>query len=331
MYGLGGAGTSDPMAHLCSTRDRVGGRWSSRARARSRRSRLRTRREERRPLVRRKPARGAPGTPWRCPRPSARRAPRAEDVSFVRVTPGTRFRAGAVPATVLLRPHSSSRNVGKQAIDELPRMREGNEVAAWDFVHGLAEPFARDARLKGGREEPIVFTGHDVNRDLRASLGTSPAHRRQFGLVPLVRVRLLGDASLARRGGSRCRGRTRAVYPPSFAAASRASSHPVWSHHSPAVSPGSGSIAFTKTSLRIDVGARAHTSAAVNAPIDCATSVTSFRVPIEAMTRSAYACRGLREGRPRGDRWRARGGRPSGVAAARDASTTRRRQRRGSR
>jgi hypothetical protein len=35
------------------------------------------------------------------------------------------------------------------------------------------------------------------------------------------------------------------------------------------------------------VRARAHTSAAVNAPIDWATSVTSLRFPIEATTRPA--------------------------------------------
>jgi hypothetical protein len=45
-------------------------------------------------------------------------------------------------------------------------MGERNQVAAWDFVVGLAEPRACDAGLKVAREDPIVFTDHHVNRDV---------------------------------------------------------------------------------------------------------------------------------------------------------------------
>ena len=45
-------------------------------------------------------------------------------------------------------------------------MGEGNQVAAWNFVDGLAEPLACHAGLKVAREEPIVLANDHVNRDI---------------------------------------------------------------------------------------------------------------------------------------------------------------------
>src|SRR5580693_4477905 len=78
-----------------------------------------------------------------------------------------------------------------------------------------------------------------------------------------------------------------AGYPPSRAAATRASSDPVLPHHSPGVSPGSGIMALTRTSRL--TGTAVHTIGAVKPPIDWATSTTSRRLPMAAVTRPAYS------------------------------------------
>jgi hypothetical protein len=44
------------------------------------------------------------------------------------------------------------REVGKQDFGELAWMGERNQVAAWDFVNGLAEPLVCHARLKVARK-----------------------------------------------------------------------------------------------------------------------------------------------------------------------------------
>ena len=93
-------------------------------------------------------------------------------------------------------------------------------------------------------------------------------------------------------GGTSCRKyadkSNSGLYPPAVAAAILASTAPVFAHQSPAVSPGSGIIALTKTSERIEV--RAQTSGAVNAPSDWATRTTSERWPIARIVILAYSC-----------------------------------------
>jgi hypothetical protein len=80
-------------------------------------------------------------------------------------------------------------------------------------------------------------------------------------------------------GGMSCRKyvtRSKFVLKPSRrAAAVRAAVDPVLSHHSPAVSPGTGIIALTNTKMRTRT--RVHTSGAVKPPSDCTTSTKNER------------------------------------------------------
>jgi hypothetical protein len=76
------------------------------------------------------------------------------------------------------------------------------------------------------------------------------------------------------------------LYPPRCAAAVRAAVDPVFSHHCPAVSPGTEIMALTNTS--ICTRTLAQTNGAVKPASDCATRIT-WRAPIASMTRSAYA------------------------------------------
>ena len=78
---------------------------------------------------------------------------------------------------------------------------------------------------------------------------------------------------------------TSAGYPPAPAAARRSGCQPVFSHHSPGVSPGTGIIALTSTSMR--TGTRAQAIAAVKPPIDWATSTTSSPCSVAAAAAAA--------------------------------------------
>ena len=70
------------------------------------------------------------------------------------------------------------------------------------------------------------------------------------------------------------------------AAATRAASQRVFSHHWPGVSPGNGIIALFKTRRR--TGSRLQAGSAANAPMDCATRTRSCRPSAAPVTRSAY-------------------------------------------
>ena len=117
--------------------------------------------------------------------------------------------------------------------------------------------------------------------------------------------------------------------PSAVSCSRRAATCPVASHHSPAVSPGRGTIALTRTIRR--TSSRSQASGAENAPIDCATSVTSVASPARHRSRRRSRRRTPRA-RPPGPRWAARR-RPHARRTARagappGASTTRRRPRR---
>jgi hypothetical protein len=182
--------------------------------------------------------------------------------------------------------HTLLRDVGKQEFGEFAWMGERNQVATWDFVNGLAEPLVCHARLKVTRKEPIVFTNYHVNRNVGPRLEVRGLAEGDLGFLALVRGSFFGDilwhimeeirgeieldAVATTLGRSLPRFEPSSVIPPLTGRFAGKRDH-----------------AFTKASMRIGVRARVHTSAAVNAPIDWATSVTSFRFPIEATTRSA--------------------------------------------
>jgi hypothetical protein len=128
-------------------------------------------------------------------------------------------------------------------------MGERNQVAAWDFVDGLAEPLVCHACLKVARKEQIVFTNHHMDRNVGPRLEVRGLAEGDLGFPALVRGSFFGDI--------------------------------LW--HTMEEIRGEIELDAVATSVR----ARARTSAAVNAPIDWTTSVTSLRFPIEATTRPA--------------------------------------------
>src|SRR4051794_14321867 len=72
-------------------------------------------------------------------------------------------------------------------------MGERNQVAAWDFVDGLAEPLVCHACLKVARKEPIVFTNHHVNRNVGPRLEVCGLAEGGVGFPALVRGSFFGD------------------------------------------------------------------------------------------------------------------------------------------
>ena len=60
---------------------------------------------------------------------------------------------------------------------------------------------------------------------------------------------------------------------------------PVAAHHSPGVSPGAGTIAFTRMSL--PTGIRSQAITALKSPIDCATTTGSAQLSMASMINAA--------------------------------------------
>src|SRR5215213_983443 len=127
-------------------------------------------------------------------------------------------------------------------------------------------------------------------------VGTSGHSRRGHGClngVPDWRGSPLAHASATTSGETSwkkasIRSSSAARFLPSRAACSaRAFAWPVLVHHSPADSPGEGTIAFSITSR--STGTRSHTSGAVNPPSDWATRTIPVRSPIASTTAPAYS------------------------------------------
>jgi hypothetical protein len=72
-------------------------------------------------------------------------------------------------------------------------MGERNQVAAWDFVDGLAEPLVCHACLKVAQKEPIVFTNHHVNRNVGPLLEVRGLAEGDPGFPAFVRGSFFGD------------------------------------------------------------------------------------------------------------------------------------------
>jgi hypothetical protein len=73
-------------------------------------------------------------------------------------------------------------------------MGERNQVAAWDFVDGLAEPLVCHACLKVAQKEPIVFTNHHVNRNVGPRLEVRGLAEGDLGFPALVRGSFLATS-----------------------------------------------------------------------------------------------------------------------------------------
>src|SRR3954469_9660667 len=115
------------------------------------------------------------GSGWR--RSVSRRCPnRAASWS---VTPSSRARRfgsdeSDTPATIgnaaNRLPLWSSAQVGDEAIRDRLRLAERDQVTARDLVDVSPQPFPRHAPLEVDREEPVVATGEDLDRDVRPPL-----------------------------------------------------------------------------------------------------------------------------------------------------------------
>ena len=72
-------------------------------------------------------------------------------------------------------------------------MGECNQVSAWDFVDGLAEPFACDAGLKVAWEEAIVFANYDMDWNFWPRLEVGTLIESDLGLLTFVCGSLFSD------------------------------------------------------------------------------------------------------------------------------------------
>jgi hypothetical protein len=141
-------------------------------------------------------------------------------------------------------------------------------MAAVDFLDFSVQALAGDACLEVLREESVVLAGQHLDRDVRPGLEAALFGEDDLCFRTLVMLAFAHDVS--RHIVQKVRGQIE------FGAVAMA-----------AVSPGSGIIALTKTSML--TACRAQTSGAVKPPSDCATRITPPCPSIARTTRSAYA------------------------------------------
>lgn len=129
-------------------------------------------------------------------------------------------------------------------------------MATRELLDGHAQALLRHPALEVEREEPIVASGDHVDRNVGPGFESAGLAEHDLGLGPLERCALLdrlGREVVEEVGGEVEVGAVATV----LRGRDRAAIDPVLSHHSPAVSPGTGIIALTNTSMR--TGARAQT------------------------------------------------------------------------
>lgn len=138
-------------------------------------------------------------------------------------------------------------------------------MATRHVVDIQVQSFFRHAPLEVDRKEPIVAPADHVDRNLWPRIETAGLAENDFRLGALMSLSFLDD--LGRNVVQEIRGivKLRAVAAP-LRRRLPLGDGPVLSHHSPAVSPETGIMALTNTSM--PTSTRSHTIAAVNAPSD---------------------------------------------------------------
>jgi hypothetical protein len=83
--------------------------------------------------------------------------------------------------------------VTKELFHETARIRERNEMSAWQFVDGYLQSFSRDAPLEIDRKESIVAAGDHVDWNVGPSVEAARLAEHDIGLRALVCLALLDD------------------------------------------------------------------------------------------------------------------------------------------